>query len=318
MTESHSTRQASRFCFTLNNFTDVDEERLRTLECKYIVYGREVAPSTGTKHLQGMVIFARSRRFGSAVAAIGGGAHLEIVRDAVASQAYCKKDGDFYERGEFSTPGKRTDTKAIKDAVLGGRLVVDLLDHEDMNPQTLRYAEGLQKYITPPTLVRTIRWYWGPSGAGKTSSALAEAQEAGGSICLLSGNLRVFLNGYAGQVNVIIDDFRGDSIELKELLTLLDRYPKTVNVKGSSVPWMAQRIWITCPNHPKDVWYGAASDAGQLMRRIIESPGGAVQYFHQEPDKTDWTAYVEAIDVESLKKRPAPEPVDEPDLFDLE
>lgn len=299
-----SSKQTARYCFTLNNYTAADEERLQNLECKYICYGREKAGTTGTPHLQGMVIFDRSRRFNAAVSAIGGGAHVETLRDAAASRVYCQKEGDFYERGELTTPGKRTDTKAIKEAVLGGKLVIDILGHDDMNPQTLRYAEGLQKYVTPPTIRRSIRWYWGPSGAGKTSSAVSEAEASGGSLCILTGKLN-FLNGYTGQKNVIIDDFRRDNCPLDELLTLLDRYPKTVNIKGSSVPWMAENIWITSPSHPKDV-FTSNWDTGQVLRRIIESPGGCVQYFHQPEEETDWTQYAASIDVYQLTKRPPP------------
>ena len=45
-----------RWCFTLNNYTDEDLQQLRGVvpsKCRYIVFGREVAPETETPHLQG-------------------------------------------------------------------------------------------------------------------------------------------------------------------------------------------------------------------------------------------------------------------------
>jgi hypothetical protein len=41
--------------FTLNNYTDADIERLAHPyeQIKYIAYGKEIAPSSGTPHLQG-------------------------------------------------------------------------------------------------------------------------------------------------------------------------------------------------------------------------------------------------------------------------
>lgn len=50
-------RRGTRWCFTINNYQQCDEERLRTLaaHAKYIIYGREKAPGTGTAHLQGFV-----------------------------------------------------------------------------------------------------------------------------------------------------------------------------------------------------------------------------------------------------------------------
>lgn len=37
--------------FTVNNYIDSDLTRLAQVECVYIVYGKEVAPTTGTPHL---------------------------------------------------------------------------------------------------------------------------------------------------------------------------------------------------------------------------------------------------------------------------
>lgn len=111
--------QSSRWCFTLNNYTDANIEHLRSISTgpnvKYLVFGREVAPTTGTHHLQGFIILSRSRR-------------LQWVRDHVlqahwenargtSRQAsdYCKKEGDFEECGTFpDTQGQRNDFEAFK------------------------------------------------------------------------------------------------------------------------------------------------------------------------------------------------------------
>ena len=48
--------QKVNYCFTYNNYTEPGEAALKTWlaeNCKYAVYGHEVAPSTGTPHLQG-------------------------------------------------------------------------------------------------------------------------------------------------------------------------------------------------------------------------------------------------------------------------
>jgi hypothetical protein len=50
-----------KFVFTMNNYTEEDEAMLTELlikeEVLNLYIGREVAPSTGTKHLQGFVRF---------------------------------------------------------------------------------------------------------------------------------------------------------------------------------------------------------------------------------------------------------------------
>ena len=41
------------FIFVLNNYTEEDVERLTKFPCRYIVFAKEIAPTTGTPHLQG-------------------------------------------------------------------------------------------------------------------------------------------------------------------------------------------------------------------------------------------------------------------------
>lgn len=48
--------------FTHNNYTDEDIRRYDSLKCERIFIGKEVAPTTGTPHLQGFVRFAQPVR----------------------------------------------------------------------------------------------------------------------------------------------------------------------------------------------------------------------------------------------------------------
>jgi len=46
------------FCFTINVFDENTEEKLQNgIECQYLVYGYEIAPTTQRPHLQGYVYF---------------------------------------------------------------------------------------------------------------------------------------------------------------------------------------------------------------------------------------------------------------------
>ena len=43
-------------CFTINDYSEEDIQEMKmfgTEYCTYIVFGKEIAPSTGTPHLQG-------------------------------------------------------------------------------------------------------------------------------------------------------------------------------------------------------------------------------------------------------------------------
>lgn len=119
--------QNSKWCFTLNNYDDGDVEHLRALAqqgtTKYLVFGREVSPTTGTPHLQGYVIFSRSIRRSVAKQRLcrRDGIHVEPqrARDNQVASDYCKKDGDFEEFGEFQSTnqGHRSDWDRYVDYI---------------------------------------------------------------------------------------------------------------------------------------------------------------------------------------------------------
>lgn len=106
-----------RWCFTLNNYTDEHIATLDTFDCVYLVYGLEVAPTTGTPHLQGFVIFERTCRRTALTPLLP--AHWENARGtSMQAATYCKKDGVFIERGVFpDAAGRRSDLDRAIDWV---------------------------------------------------------------------------------------------------------------------------------------------------------------------------------------------------------
>lgn len=102
---------ATRYVFTINNYTETDIDNVRSLvsSCNYLVFGREVGES-GTPHLQGFLILKRSQRFTWLTGKLPR-THVEKARgnnDQAAS--YCKKDGDFEEFGSYPQgAGERRD-----------------------------------------------------------------------------------------------------------------------------------------------------------------------------------------------------------------
>jgi len=89
-----------RYVFTWNNYDQASEDYLATLPCRFIIYGKEIAPETGTPHLQGFVCFnnAKTER---AARGILRGCHVDVARSTVAANiAYCSKSGDVFQRGD--------------------------------------------------------------------------------------------------------------------------------------------------------------------------------------------------------------------------
>lgn len=83
------------WCFTWNNYSPEDELVLQNYDFKFILYGREVA-STGTRHLQGLLVLREPQRISFLKKNFGSRPHFEVCRNFPASVQYCKKDGDFF------------------------------------------------------------------------------------------------------------------------------------------------------------------------------------------------------------------------------
>lgn len=118
---SHGSK-SRRFVFTLNNYTEEEENNVATLfdsdRIIYGVYGRERGES-GTPHLQGFCILSAPQRFSFLKNQISNRVHLEVARaKSKAAADYCKKEGDYEEYGELpDNQGKRNDFELFKEWV---------------------------------------------------------------------------------------------------------------------------------------------------------------------------------------------------------
>jgi hypothetical protein len=116
--------RAKQWCFTLNNYTPADVDRLSTVipGVVYIIFGKEVGGS-GTPHLQGTICFESRQRLAGVVAVVGR-AHCTVTRHLLQSVEYCKKDGDVFEWGELPASTnkgeKRSDLEDFKASVKEG------------------------------------------------------------------------------------------------------------------------------------------------------------------------------------------------------
>ena len=281
------------FVFTLNNYTEVDIDQLLCINYKYLVFAKEVAPTTGTPHLQGYCELDKRTRFATLIENLPRGIHVE-VRKGTQQQAidYIKnpKDkpipnpSDIYEVGEPRTQGTDVSMSAIETAR-------ELLRaHSPIDPDihsigVIKAYERLAKYWpisrnnSDDELSRI--WIYGPGGSGKTRTAYLYTRSYRAYKCDLF--TKGWFDGYDNHEAVILDDFNPDSEDketFKLLLSILDRYPLRVNVKGSSVNWNPRMIIITSQRPPweyygnpmtfrerPEVW-AKDEELRQLMRRI--------------------------------------------------
>lgn len=138
--------RAKNWCFTLNNYTEQDLERLRgSLEdVVYLVCGKEVGAS-GTPHLQGFVSFRSRKRMTQCIRTIGQ-AHFSVTRFVPQSIEYCKKDGDYFEQGEAPKEKGRCDLEDFKRSVKEG--ITDMRELRELHTGVCaRYPNFVKDYI---------------------------------------------------------------------------------------------------------------------------------------------------------------------------
>lgn len=151
---SENTQSAPRtknWCFTLNNYTqnDIDKiDKLRDERGVYVIYGKEVGES-GTPHLQGFVSFPSRKRLTYVKNKIGQ-AHFSMARMIDNSIEYCKKEGDYVEFGirphDNKKSGKRNDLESFKEDVKSGIHDLKTL-REKHSIVCARYEKFVSQYI---------------------------------------------------------------------------------------------------------------------------------------------------------------------------
>lgn len=268
-----------RVCFTINNYTDQDILDLNgNKHLTYLVYGREVGEN-GTPHLQGYCETVNRAEITWWKRKVHATAHFEPRRGTLEQAVtYCKKDGNVHEQGEAKPDrgtgkGKRNDLELVKKIIMTEHgSMIDIIN-QCTSYQALRGAEIMLKYrpLQRGYKPRIVHWYYGPTGLGKTRAAYEEATAGEGGLWISGRRPGEFMDGYVGQKNIIFDDFRPRQIPFEWLLRLLDGYPMYVEVKGGSLEWDADEIWITTTKSPVDLYtYEGKTNEniGQLERRI--------------------------------------------------
>lgn len=200
--------------FTLNNYTVSEEAALVAVECTYLVFGHEVAPDTGTLHLQGYLVFKNRVRL-KTCKLINARAHwLPAKGDSEKNFTYCTKS----DVDGFHEHGKRPRTRRACSA-LGGRANADRYvkarvdaaagNYEDIPADLfIRHRcafKGIRMdYLTSRDVgdldVLDNHWLYGPSGTGKSRYARSEFPG------IYSKMLNKWWDGYEDHTHVLVED----------------------------------------------------------------------------------------------------------------
>lgn len=250
------------WCFTVNNYSNEDYEQAKNL-CKIYTYGiigKEIAPTTGTPHLQCYVYEKNKVSFSTVTACVPRGRFIQAKGSPQQNFIYCSKEGNFEEFGERPCQGRRTDFDSFRDAIWSGLSEEELLI--EWAPMMAKYDRFYQrcrnvllkktaKKIEAPIVTAII----GEPGTGKTRYVYDnhDNDEIYKLECGDGSSNSIFWDGYNGESIILIDDFH-NNFKLDYMLRLFDRYPMKLNIKGGYTYRCAKQIFITS-NLTIDEWY---------------------------------------------------------------
>lgn len=225
----------------------------------------ELGGKTGYLHYQVVVAFSK-KMSKSAVTKFFGPVHAELTVSARANTYVGKEEtraGPTFELGAKPIiRSSKPDWESVWTAAQSGDLARIPASIRVVSYRTIR-AIG-SDFSVAVGMVRQTFVFWGPTGTGKSRSAWDEAGDRAYAKCPRTK----FWDGYQSEESVVIDEFRG-GFDVSHLLRWTDRYPVRVEVKGSSRPLHAKRIFITSNLDPRR-WYPELDPdtLDALMRRL--------------------------------------------------
>lgn len=140
-----TTRVSATWMYTLHNYSDADIDRLKDL--KHVsrhLCGREICPSTGTKHLQGRVTFKNNKKWTFNMwKAYDPKISVRVAR--FSKSDYERKEGDICIEINCEEQGKRTEMDDVWALIKGG---ADARVIMNANPGAFaRYGRGFERMI---------------------------------------------------------------------------------------------------------------------------------------------------------------------------
>lgn len=285
---SHAER-GNRWLFTLNNYSpqDLDYDTWLYLpqnDIAYLVVGREVAPSTGTPHLQGYIRFHHRKRLTQVVALIPR-AHWTVANGSEEqNRTYCSKGAGVEERGTYDpragVQGRRSDLDKVADLALNGSSALEIAEAHPSD--YIRYHGGIERLISlhqsrsanQMRQVSTMVLY-GATRIGKTYFVYNTILPSlnGGMYKTPSPPLRGNYNPfdcYNNEKALFIDEFDFHNWPITLLNQILEGYPQQLQCRYNNkhANWDAV---IICTNIDPTTWYpgepGALQDA--LRARLV-------------------------------------------------
>jgi hypothetical protein len=285
------------YCFTLNNYTTEDLAQVDEFPCSYMLYAPEEGDN-GTPHLQGYFEMTTQRTMKSICKkdltraslreAHGSAEHnLAYIQgpysgiDHETKQVKTKPFNPLTViRGTPKLQGKRTDLNAVKDEILNGKKVDDIVLESPMiyhqYGRTLREIEQIKSRKAWRNFTTKGIWIHGPTETGKSFYWEQDFDPERMYIWKFDNGWN---DDYESQEIVVIDEFRGELpyADLLKMISGTPNYPVRRRNKPT-VPFMSKFVIITSSLSPAEVYFNLQTNDSleQLERRcrIVKTEKG--------------------------------------------
>lgn len=277
---------AKNICLTVNNWTQADYDSIWNCALfGYVVIGKEVAPTTGTAHLQCYAQLLKRMRLTTVARQIPR-AHIEPAQaKAVDAANYCKKgeqskhewrnfkeygthfglNADFAEKGVLIEQGARIDLREAINTLTQTRSIRRVAE---THPEVfIRNHRGITAYalITVDPYVHTNCrgiWIYGPPGTGKSHCVREQFPT------LFVKPQNKWWDGYDAQECVLLDDL--DTPVLGHYLKIWsDKYSCTGESKGGTV-MLRHKVFVVTSNFSIEELFTGAHGCDNNMVRAIQ------------------------------------------------
>nr|WAE43197.1 MAG: replication associated protein [Cressdnaviricota sp.] len=251
-------QQSKRWCFTLNNPTDLECEVVCSIgasdECVYLICADEVG-ECGTPHLQGYVVFNRNFRF-KKVTKLLPRAHFLVAKGSSAdNKAYCSKSGNAEEYGVCPVDSRISSQSNVDIWATTYELAKAGRIDECAPVMQIRYYRALERirdvHAVRPVLLSELRnfWLWGPTASGKTSFCFEHFPDH------YIKMKNKWWDDYKGEAVVCIQEFGKLHLKLSEhLKEWADHYPVRVEYKGGTRVVRSKVLIVTSNYSPESIF----------------------------------------------------------------
>lgn len=263
-------RRSRNWCFTLNNPVPAERRVLLDVpltDLQYYVAGDEVAPETGTLHLQGYCKWKNKKSL-AAMKALLPRAHWEMCGGTpLQNEQYCKKNNSWIQRGAEPSLNIKKGAKATKEIWENAWQMAKEGRFEEIDAKIrTQYWSNILKIrkdfmVKPPDNdgCRGV-WIWGPAGAGKSRKAREDYPDS------YLKPVNKWWDGYQDEETVIMDDIDTNHGMLGHHLKIwADRYAFIAEIKGGAVYASPKVFCVTSQYSIEDIFQDVATR--QALRR---------------------------------------------------